>query len=437
MKKILALLLVVAMCVSFSSCMPNLKRYSVQFADEKIDVSLADMRNEEYIAFLEKLEAFSSKLTASVYGNLSKNQNFCISPVSVYMALAIACEGSDGETRQQILDAVGVTYDEVAAFTKYLYAFRNREFEYENTFGSKQVSAYEQLSNSIWLDDSVVYRSDCVNTLASQYNCDVYSASFKSNTASKMINQYIEYKTHGLIKGEAQFSDDTAFAIINTFYLKEIWNDLGKSLTLTLEYYDFLNSDKNTVKTQLLKGYYSQGRVYEEEKFSSFYTQTEHGYRIHFIVPADNANLGDIFNEETINKILSLDDYGYVDDENRQLHNTRVFFPEFDASFSGNIAGILEESFNITDLFDKEKCDMSALIASPVYCNNVIHKCRLNVTEKGIEGAAVTVVPGATSPAPPEYEDVYHDFIVNKCFGFVLTDAYGTVLFSGAINSLD
>ena len=58
--------------------------------------------------------------------------------------------------------------------------------------------------------------------------------------------------------------------------------------------------------------------------------------------------------------------------------------------------------------------------------------------KKGIEGAAVTVIQmdGATSAGPGEYERVYEDFIIDRAFGFIITDPYDVTLFSGVVNSL-
>ena len=35
------------------------------------------------------------------------------------------------------------------------------------------------------------------------------------------------------------------------------------------------------------------------------------------------------------------------------------------------------------------------------------------------------------------YEKVYHDYIVDRAFGFVITDSYGAVIFSGVVNSVN
>ena len=48
----------------------------------------------------------------------------------------------------------------------------------------------------------------------------------------------------------------------------------------------------------------------------------------------------------------------------------------------------------------------------------------------------MTVLPadGATSAEP--YETVYYDFVVDKAFGFVLMNSYGTTLFAGTVNAV-
>lgn len=121
------------------------------------------------------------------------------------------------------------------------------------------------------------------------------------------------------------------------------------------------------------------------------------------------------------------------------MHHTRVFFPEYKASFDGNLADILKNDFGINNLFDIDKCDFSNVTDEPLACDGVIHKCSIDVNDKGIEGAAVTVMPmcGTSNSYLEGYEEVYHDFIVDRAFGFVITDSYGAVLFSGVVNSVE
>ena len=438
MKKIISLILILSMCLAFSSCAVNPENYSLALAAKAMEVKHSDAQQEGYEKFIDKLDAFAAKLTYEVYADSNKQSNICISPVSVYMALALATECANGETRDELLNAVGVTYDEVKNFTKVLYGFSNREYYYTNMMNNKKILAFEELANSIWVDKNITLNEDGINNLANNFNCDLFSVNFKTSESEKAINTYIKEKTHGIIDSDIDLSPVTLITLINTFYLKEVWNEDGDELKFTDKAYDFKNADGSVTNTKLLQGYYFTGNIYEGEGYTSFYTTTEHGFDIKFIVPTDGHTLDEVFTSENIYNINNLGDYGYIDEENKLLHHTRVFFPEYKASFDGDLAEILKNDFGITKLFDFEQCDFSNVTDEQLACDGVIHKCSIDVNDKGIEGAAVTVMPMAGNAGPLEgYEEVYHDYIVDRAFGFVITDSYGAVLFSGVVNSVN
>ncbi len=437
MKKIVSLALVLSLCLSLMSCFDaEYEKDMLAPAAEKISVSYNDARAEDYVQFIDKLERFAAKLTYEICFDSEMQTNICISPVSVYMALALATECSGGETREEMLRAVGVGYEEVRDFTKYLYAFSNREFYYTDMLENKRVSAFEELSNSIWADDGVELHRSGIDNLAQNFNCDLFRVDFMSSNASRAINAYIKDKTHGVIDAGLDLSPETLITLINTFYLKEIWNAFGDELRFADDVYDFRNADGSVKKTFLLRGYYFNGKAYEGDGFTSFFTRTNHGFDIKFILPSEGRTLDEVFTPENIYTVNNFTDWGYKDDENMLLHHTRVLFPEYKADYDGDIADILREDFGIESLFDIKRCDFSGITDAEIACEGVIHKCSIDVNARGIEGAAVTVIPGAGAAGPGPYTDVYHDYAVDGAFGFILTDAYGVVLFSGVINSI-
>ena len=180
-KKIISLILILTMCLAFSSCAINPENYSLVLAAKAMEVKHSDSQQEGYEEFIDKLDAFAAKLTYEVYADSNKQSNICISPVSVYMALALATECANGETRDEILNAVGVTYDEVKNFTKVLYGFSNREYYYTNMMNNKKILAFEELANSIWVDKNTTLKEDGINNLANNFNCDLFSVNFKTN----------------------------------------------------------------------------------------------------------------------------------------------------------------------------------------------------------------------------------------------------------------
>ena len=446
MKKALAFILLIALCLTLASCNGELDfifggydydGHAVALAAEKIELNYNEYKQEGYPEFLDKLSAFAAKLTYEIYSDSEGGENIAISPISVYMALALATECADGETREEILSAVGVSYDEVTRFTKYLYAYANEEYYTRNYGEDAQLSAFLELANSIWADNNLKLNDNGVNNLANNFHADLYKVDFKTDEGEKAIGAYIKDKTHGLIDGDIDRPPETLITLINTFYLKEIWNPFGNNLPFMEGTYNFVRGDGKITETKLLRGYYNNGKVYEGEGYSSFFTTTEHNIKIKFILPKNGYSLSDVFTEENIYNATTLSDYGYVDHENKLRHHTRVLFPEYKADYDGDIEDILREKFGIERMFDPDLCDFSNITDEPIFCDGVIHKCSLTVNKKGIEGAAVTYIPGLGAAGPDEYTDVYHDYVIDRAFGYVITDSYGTVLFSGVVNSID
>lgn len=439
MKKLLSLLFAVFLCCGLLACSLSPVNYEVHalaLAAKPISVGYGDAMQEDYQSFLDKLDLFAARLTAAVYAVDDKESNLCISPVSVYMALALAVECTDGETREELLSAVGVTYDEVKSFTKMLYSFSNKEYGYTDRNENKRVTAFVELANSIWADNDVSLKGAGVEDLANNYNADLFRVDFGSNEGERAIAAYIKDKTHGLIDGDVELSPETLITLINTFYLKDIWNMDGDDLSMTQEIYEFENADGSTTETKLLQGYYFNGRAYEGEGYTSFYTRTNHGFTIKFILPDEGRTLAEVFTAENIYASNNASGYDYADDVNKIFHHTRVLFPEYTASYDKDISAVLKNAFGIKKVFDLAQSDFSSITEAQIGIRAVLHKCKLTVDKKGIEGAAATAVDGGGSPGPSDYTNVYHDFVVDRAFGFVLIDNYGTVLFSGAVNTL-
>lgn len=250
------------------------------------------------------------------------------------------------------------------------------------------------------------------------------------------MRRFVKDRTRGLIDKEYSLNDETAFAIINTLYLKDLWNLTGSDLPFTDEEYAFNNADGSVTQTKLLTGYYNGGKVYETDEYSAFYTKTLGRYKLKFILPNDGYTVDDIFTAQNIATVNELADYG--DEENGVYYATRCFFPEFKCGYDGDLADILKEKFGIEKLFknpanESDACDFSTLTNSPAYCTAVYHTTELAVDKKGIEGAAGTIMPGGDG-APQATEK--YDFVIDRAFGFIITDSRDITLFSGVVNKI-
>lgn len=402
-------------------------------------LSWQERKEEEYVSFLSKVDGFASQFAPTVYElNGKGNDNFAVSPVSMFAGLSLAAECAGGDTRAEILNTLGVSHGELISQSMNLYRALNVVHEGSGVVGNPKTGRL-QFGNSIWVQKDFDVNQACADSLAENFGCYSYRVDFQRNNraTNKLISDFVKEQTNGLIKKDYRFDENVVFTLINSLYLKTIWNMYGNKLQLTQDPYSFVCYDGSHETTSLMQAYYEEGRAFDGDGFTSFYAQTYNGYKIKFLLPDEGVSIDDVFTAENLSAVNSVKDYNAVDDEARKIYYTRCFFPEYEASFDEDVQGALGV-MGINDLFSVEDCDLSSLVAEEqaVYCTGAQHTTKLTVDRVGIEGAAVVVIPGATKAGPPEYETVYLDFVVDRSFGFVITDSQNVTLFSGVVKHL-
>ena len=396
-----------------------------------------ERKDEGLNSIIASAEKFASEFAAQTYSALGDGGNFAVAPVSVYMALSIAAECAAGETRSEILSALNIDYGTLKSEFSKLY--RSLTAEYKANSGD--IEGRLNLTNSVWLNSGIGNfnaKQNCINSLADNYYCYSFAADFTHDNANanNALKSFIKKQTYGLINRDFNISEENSFVLMNTLYLKDIWNLYGNDLPFTDQNYQFKASNGQQKSQKFLSGYYSVGRVYEEESFSHFFASTLNGYKIKFILPKEGYTVQDVFTAENIAKVNAITDYNALDHENLLRYHTRCLFPEFYATFDKDVKPVLESYFDVHAMFDMDRSDFTTISDMQNYCSSVRHVTELKVNKKGIEGAAVTVLPFAGAPGPDEYTDVYEDFVVDGAFGFILTDRYDTTVFSGVINGI-
>ncbi len=423
------------MLVSLSACGGN--KTTLGKPDTAVPLSYIERREkgEAFDSLLSASNAFAARFSPKAAA-LSEKQNVALSPVSVYMALALAAQCASGETADELYSALNAPRETIR--TEFSDFYRSLTAEYTDSRG--KVEARVDLGNSIWINEGTTVRENCVQTLATDYHCHSYAADFLHDNAgaNKAVQNFVKEQTHGLIDQEFKLTDDTLFTLINTLYLKEIWNRKGDELPLTQTSYSFKQGDGSEKTGPLMQGNYVSGRAFDGGNFTSFFTRTLHGYQLHFLVPKEGVPLSEVFTEEALSALQTAD-YGGYDEETDIYYGTRCLFPAYEADFDAAVDDVLKEMgigrfFRDPELYP-DGCEFETLTDEKVFCKKVQHVAKLKVERRGIEGAAVTVVEmdGAES-APIEY--VYEDFVVDRAFGFVLTDPYGVTLFSGVVNTI-
>lgn len=425
MKRVFAFLLSFVMLFSLTSC----KNYNGEITLSSKTTSLNSVNynksgsnslfdDEE---FLNKLSNFSNR----IFEISSKNEdkNYVMSPLSIYMALSILHSVGDENVKNDIETLFGMTPTDIEKTGKLFLSLIT-----EKNYNDKIITKLD-LTNSIWFDSNVNGNKEVLNDLAEKLYCFAYETSFSNNNkqANKDIREFIKQRTNGLIDSDFDLSPETIFAIINTLYFKDIWNTDGNKLEKQTKDFKTLNE---VLKKEFLVAKYEYGKVSENDISKYFYATTESGYKIKFIIPKEGYSLKDAMSSENLNKINA---QKYFYDESEEVeHYTRCIFPKFKVCSETDLKTILENNSFLENAFSGYT---SNIINQTLQVSDIIHKSVIDVNDEGIEGAAVTIIASKLTSVMPEKPVYYHDFVVDKNFGFIITDASNTILFEGQITN--
>ncbi len=370
-------------------------------------------------AFLKKLSAFSNKL----YSMSAKDEaeNYSMSPVSIYMALAMLYSIGDEGVKSDIEKLAGMSDSDIAE-TGELFKSLVKKADVNGTTVNQLY-----LTNSIWLDNNIKTNEDVLKKLAEELYCQAFQAPFaeKNDVANNAVQEYVKRKTNGLIDRNFELDPFTVFALINTLYFKDIWSLEKEELSTGQRYF---NASSGLKSCEFLTGEYIRGRAEENDVSYYFYTKTASGYKIKFILPKSGKTLKEAMSPENLDEV-NLAAYNENGGDVGE-HYTRCIFPSFKLENETPLKKIFESNNVLSHAFNSY---LSPLTGSELCVSDIKHRTVIDVNKKGVEGAAVTIIAGKNAAFIRPETRIYHDFVLNRAFGFIITDPSDVILFEGQV----
>ena len=399
----------------------ELNEVSIDYEDTEKGFS-AIRKLKDVDSFYDKLESFSAKLTGYIKEDFYDNDNFLVSPLSIYLAFAMQYECLDDTDKAKVREFLNVSETDLSHTSDLLDSLMYKSDK--TTF---------DIFNSVWLNSglNISYNDTLLDTLGKKYYTNVIEADFynENEKANQVLRQYVKEKTRGLIDNDFGIIEEVSYLLVNALYIQDTWGNkdfIQKSET-------FYTEDKKEIMKMFNISEYSDGKVAKEENYSFQKILSNNNYQLTFIVPSDEHTIGEVFTEDVIKKVNGFE--YYTKDENlKEKYHTRCIFPNFDASSNYDIKETIKDHYDIDFMFSSFK---NSLTNNNTFIDRIIHQNKLEVNKSGFRGASVTIIDNkATSVGPGEYEDIYFDFLVNKPFGIVLSTSEGVIIFSGIINNI-
>jgi len=362
---------------------------------------------------LESYTGFALKL--SLAAGLG-NKNTAVSPFSVYPALLMLSEGAAGDTKTEILSALGLSSQEEAR--EWFKSSAQR-------FLNAQPPAKTSIANSVWVKSGVPVRESFVNILEKRYTAENYSFSDAADATAR-INSWVYNKTNGMIDKIIEYLDrSTAIVLVNTVYLKANWTTPFETVIN-----DVFNSPKGPARAEYLSGEI-EAKLLESDDYIAV-ALSYAGTDVKFVaLMPKKASL-----EEFASKLSEKDLLNVLSSVlGRGGEKVKLLMPKFDVD-----SGIVElrpilEGMGVRRVFDPERADLSEMLdysklAGKAYVSNVFHRARVKVDLYGTEAAAATAVVVKVTAARPENIKTVR---IDRPFLFFLVDPTSSaVLFAGS-----
>ncbi len=368
-------------------------------------------------------------------------KNFMVSPVSLHQALSIAANGTDHDTRREVEELLGASVEENNLSS--LQFVKSLAPENENKFVHMVKKNLVSVQNSIWRTNGktdgrlFIFAPEFEMAAKAYYNAESHELDFRNDDSAKVINKWAEEKTSGLVKEiiDAETLEPMVWVIMNATYMEASWAKPFHELKANAPKFTLL--DKSKVSAKMISGrqYVSYSRLADGSEIAAIPFSYQRGApELEFVVYLPEMN------KDFAKAQAEFFTPTFWNDAREELTNSRleayVTLPKFsfDTSVEMKKDARLTKGMNLNFLFQK-MADFS-LMATPESVESIVglikQNSRIELDEKGVKAAAVTIIGGIERTSIPVEPSV--DMVVDRPFMFAIVEKSSkAILFTGSV----
>ena len=381
---------------------------------EKVVEPLAFSLPPEAAELIESGNDFGLELFKNILADAESDENVMISPLSVSLALSMAYNGAEGETKiqmEEVMKMTGLSVDQINDLNKKLVA----------ALLAHDASVTLEIANSIWYRNDFTVRPDFIGVNQKYYDAEVSSLDFTDPDTKDVINGWVADKTHDKIMDIVdQISPESFMFLINAIYFKGNWKwEFDPKSTYEGAFYV---TDDETVPVSMMRQELNLNTL-NNELFSAIELPYGKGNWSMFIfLPRNNVVLDELTDE------LDSDKWDSWMSGFSPSKEVDITIPAFTFEYETSLKKALI-SMGMEDAFTSAANFNGILEGGGLQVSDVKHKTFIEVNEEGTEAAAVTSVE-------IELTSVGNYFNANRPFLFVIVEkSSNTILFSGRLSN--
>lgn len=418
MKKVTMTLAMMAMMMGLASCgtTKNADNSKKNQQDDLVASREDGLMDDNYLILsdaqrdiIENNNAFALNLFSQMKGFDSK----VVSPMSVSYLMGMLANGADGQTRQEIMKAIGCEKVSLKDLNEF-YQMMITRANYFDKATTINIADYIALNRQYQLKDGFA------STMQNYYKAGIESLDFSKASTLKRINRWCSDHTDGMIpKIIEQVDADAVSYIMNAIYFNGTWTDRFDTRQTKLE--NFQGYTRDIKKTQMMhrNGKY---QYMDNADFAAVNLPYGNGsYSMTVILP----NRG-----KSIDEVMAGLDAKKVSELGRSMDECVVDLklPRFTISQETSLNDIISK-LGAPTMFTSG-ADFSNFASGNLSISKMLQKAKIEVSEEGTKASAVTMAMVAMTALRPEPRKV--EFHANRPFIYMITEhSTGAILFMG------
>lgn len=332
----------------------------------------------------EALNAFDDGLIRYLNQTALGDKNYAVSPLSFRAALALAALGAEGETLDQLLQAMG--YEDRDAMIAWYQTVLDGVDSFDAYFAGERIldrgDAAYRVVNSVWNNEDLPgeFRETYIASAEEQFRAAVRSATAEKLTEA--VNEWVKEQTNGLIPALLSNASEASSILVNALYLKAGWeesfNKIGEDA--------FTTAAGETVDKEYIRnlGYYA---YYEDEGCQLVAVTLQGGVRMVFVL-GDADHFADKLSQASLQRV-------------------DVTVPMFDVETTLDQHELMNylKSLGCDRMFDSLNAEFDPMFTDELHVDDIIQKSKVSIDEEGLEAAAATAITmygNAAVQNPPE-----------------------------------
>lgn len=399
MKRLIALLLALAMVLGMTACSQVSANDLMKDVPAKAVDVLPDMNAGAAAAADFGVRLFQT--------SMEEGMNTLISPLSVLYALAMTANGADGETLAQMEQVLGMDVEDLNCYMLAYMDLLPKNTDYKMS-----------LANSIWFKDDpdFLVEQSFLQTNADYYGAGAFKSAFDETTRND-INNWVKENTDGMIPEIIdKIPDEAIMYLVNALAFDAQWEEEYKEHQIREGLFHLLDAEGTSRTVDMM---HSEEHAYlEDDMATGFIKYYKDGkYAFVALLPNEDVSVSQYVGSLTGEHLREL----LNDPQDVTVYAT---IPKFETGYDIEMSEVLQE-MGMTDAFDWRVADFSKLgtynvDGMNICINRVLHKTFISVTEQGTRAGAATAVEMVAEGAMEIVE--FREVVLDRPFVYMLID---------------